>query len=204
MAKGIIGRKLGMTRLFVQEGVAMVVTVVQAGPCTVVQKKTLEKDGYEAVQLGFGRKKKANRPLTGHCRAAGGIGFAVLREFKIDELDGLEIGSQVTGDIFKVGEKITVTGTSKGRGFAGVIKRHSFAGGRATHGCTTHRSPGSIGSSADPSRTYPGKRMPGHMGDRKTTVRNIEIMDVRSDLGIVLLKGAVPGPAQSLVFLRKK
>ena len=204
MVKGLIGRKLGMTRLFIEEGAAVPVTVIEAGPCTVVQKKTKEKDGYEALQLGFGEKKHVNRPMAGHFQAAGGGKFAVLKEFKADELEGVEAGAQVTMDIFKVGEKINVIGTTKGRGFAGVIKRHAFNGGRATHGCTTHRAPGSIGAAADPSRVFPGRRMPGHMGAAQQTVRNIEVIDVRPEYGVILVKGAVPGPNNGVVLLKKK
>lgn len=205
MAKGMIGKKLGMTRVFIEEGVSVPVTVIQAGPCTVIQKKTVEKDGYNALQLGFGEKKKVNKPLTGHFKAAGGGSFAVLKEFKdFGEEDGVEPGSVIDLDIFKIGEKINITGATKGRGFAGVMKRHGFGGGRATHGCTTHRSPGSIGCSAWPSRVFPGKKMAGHMGDRKMTVRNLEVVDVRPEYGVILVKGAVPGANNSVVYLKKK
>jgi len=192
-----------MTRLFVEEGRAVPVTVIQAGPCTVVQKKTKDQDGYEALQLGFGRRKKVNRPLAGHFRAAGGQNFVVLKEFEAEALEEYAPGHEVTLDIFEVGEKIDITGTTKGRGFTGVIKRHGFGGGRATHGCTTHRSPGSIGSSASPSRVFPGKKMPGHMGARKKTVKGLEIVDIRPELGVVLVKGAVPGPQNGIVLLKK-
>lgn len=203
MAKGLIGKKLGMTRLFIQEGVSVPVTVVQAGPCQVVQKKTKDRDGYGALQIGFGFKKKINKPMAGHFKASGGQ-FAVLKEFKFDDPGQFEVGASISGDIFQPGEKIDVTGVTKGRGFSGVIKRHHFGGGRATHGCTTHRSPGSIGASADPSRTFPGKKMPGQYGNKQMTVRNLVVVDVRPDYGIILLKGAVPGPNQGLVFLTKK
>jgi large subunit ribosomal protein L3 len=204
MIKGIIGKKIGMTRLFIEDGVAVPVTVIQAGPCTVVQKKTMAKDGYEALQLGFGARKKVNRPLAGHFKAAGEAKFAVVKEFKADSYDEYEPGTQVTLNIFAIGDKVNISGTTKGRGFAGVIKRHGFSGGRATHGCTTHRSPGSIGSSADPSRVVPGRRMPGHMGNKMMTVGNLEVIDVRPDLGVIMVKGAVPGPQHGLVVLRKK
>lgn len=193
-----------MTRLFIEDGVAVPVTVIQAGPCTVVQKKTMAKDGYEALQLGFGARKKVNRPLAGHFKAAGEAKFAVVKEFKADSYDEYEPGTQVTLNIFAIGDKVNISGTTKGRGFAGVIKRHGFSGGRATHGCTTHRSPGSIGSSADPSRVVPGRRMPGHMGNKMMTVGNLEVIDVRPDLGVIMVKGAVPGPQHGLVVLRKK
>ncbi len=192
-----------MTRLFLDEGVAIPVTVIQAGPCTVVQKKTVETDGYEAIQLGFGDRKKVTRPLAGHFRAAGGGKFAVLKEFEAEDIEQYDAGSEVTLDIFQIGEKISVIGQTKGRGFAGVIKRHGFGGGRATHGCTTHRSPGSIGSSAWPSRVFPGKKMPGHYGDVRQTTRNLEIVDIRDEYGVILVKGAVPGPTNSIVLLKK-
>lgn len=203
MVKGLIGKKLGMTRLFVEEGVAIPVTVIQAGPCTVVQQKTRDKDGYEALQLGFGDRKRVNRPMAGHTKAAGGGKFAVLKEFKAEDIEQYEPGSEVTLDIFQVGDKINITGTTKGRGFAGVIKRHGFHGGRATHGCTTHRSPGSIGSAAWPSRVFPGKKMAGHMGDSRKTIRNLEIVDIRDEYGVILVRGAVPGPPNSIVLINK-
>ena len=203
MIKGIIGKKLGMTRYFIEEGVAVPVTVIQAGPCTVVQRKTQEKDGYQAIQLGFGSRKKVNRPMAGHYKAAGGGMFAVLKEFETDEIEQCEPGTEVTLDIFQIGEKIDVVGTTKGRGFAGVMKRHGFSGGRATHGCTTHRGPGSIGSSAYPSRVFPNKKMPGHMGDNRQTVRHLEVVDIRPEYGVILVKGAVPGHKNSIVLLKK-
>lgn len=192
-----------MTRLFIEEGGAIPVTVIKAGPCTVIQKKTLEKDGYQALQLGFGERKKANRPLTGHFKAAGGVNFRVVKEFPADDLEGYEPGTEVTMDIFEIGDRISVTGTTKGRGFAGVIKRHGFGGGRASHGSTTHRATGSIGAAAFPSRVFPGKKMPGHMGAHKKTVRNLEIIDIRPDYGVIMIRGAVPGPRQGIVFLKK-
>jgi large subunit ribosomal protein L3 len=203
MVKGIIGKKLGMTRLFIEEGVAVPVTVIQAGPCTVVQKKTPEKDGYGALQLGFGHKKKINKPMTGHFQAAGGGSFAVLKEFRGDELDDVETGAEITLDMFAIGEKVNVTAKTKGRGFSGVMKRHGFGGGRASHGSTTHRATGSIGCAADPSRVFPGRKMPGQYGGKKQTVRNLEVVDVRPEYGVILIKGAVPGPANSVVIVRK-
>ena len=192
-----------MTRLFLEEGVAVPVTVIKAGPCTVLQKKTLEKDGYEALQLGFGERKRVNRPLSGHFQASGGGKYAVVKEFKAEDIGGFELGDQVTLDIFELGDRISISGATKGRGFTGVMKRHGFGGGRATHGCTTHRSPGSIGAAADPSRVFPGRKMPGRMGGKKKTVRNLEVIDVRPEYGVILVKGAVPGPQQGIVLLRK-
>jgi len=201
-AKGLIGKKLGMTRLFLREGVAVPVTVISAGPAAVVQVKTLAADGYEAVQLGFGPKdeKHSSKPERGHAARAGAAGFRLLREFPAGEAAP---GDQVTLDIFAPGEKISVTGTSKGKGFAGVMKRHGFHGGRATHGCLTPRGPGSIGCAADPSRVFPGRRMAGHAGSRRSTVKNLTVVDVRPEYGVILLRGAVPGPNGGLVLLKK-
>ena len=205
MSKGLIGKKLGMTRLFVREGVSVPVTVIEAGPSTVVQLKTKENDGYEAVQLGFAPKdeKHSNKPEQGHAAKAGAKGFKVLCEFKLAEGMDLSQGGQVTLDIFAPGEKISVTGTSKGKGFAGVMKRHGFHGGRATHGCLTPRGPGSIGCAADPSRVFPGRRMAGHAGAARTTVKNLTVVDVRPEYGVILVRGAVPGPNGGLVLLKK-
>jgi len=204
-AKGLIGKKLGMTRLFLREGVAVPVTVIEAGPAAVVQVKTLAADGYSAVQLGFGPKdeKHSSKPERGHAGRAGAAGFKLLREFApAGEAESVP-GAQVTLAIFAPGEKVSVTGTSKGKGFAGVMKRHGFHGGRATHGCLTPRGPGSIGCAADPSRVFPGRRMAGHAGHRRTTVKNLTVIDVRPEFGVILLRGAVPGPNGGLVLLKK-
>lgn len=202
MIKGFIGKKLGMSRLFSDVGESIPVTVIQAGPCTVVQKKTQERDGYEALQLGFGEKKKPNKPQAGHMAACGGS-FKVLREVKADNLEEYEVGQEIGLDIFSVGEFVHVTGTSKGRGFGGVMKRHGFSGGGATHGCTTTRSPGSIGAAAYPARVFPGKRMAGHYGVDRKTLKNLLVVDVRPDLGIILVKGAVPGPKNGIIMISK-
>ncbi|MDR2443130.1 MAG: 50S ribosomal protein L3 [Deltaproteobacteria bacterium] len=204
MSKGLIGRKLGMTRLFQNEGNSVPVTVITAGPARIVQVKTLEKDGYSAVQLGFGLKRHSNRPEMGHCLKADmeGKAFEVLREFKTNNVEYVP-GQVVTLEIFAPGEKISVTGTSKGRGYSGVMKRHGFGGGRATHGCLTPRSAGSIGCAADPSRVFPGKKMAGHYGNARRTVKNLQVVDIRPEYGVILVKGAVPGPNGGLVLLRK-
>jgi len=204
-AKGLIGKKLGMTRLFLKEGVAVPVTVIEAGPAAVVQVKTLAADGYTAVQLGFGPKKEkhSSKPERGHAARAGAAGFKLLREFAPAGEAETAPGAQVTLAIFAPGEKVSVTGTSKGKGFAGVMKRHGFHGGRATHGCLTPRGPGSIGCAADPSRVFPGRRMAGHAGHRRTTVKNLTVVDVRPEFGVILLRGAVPGPNGGLVLLKK-
>jgi large subunit ribosomal protein L3 len=205
MSKGLIGKKVGMTRLFVREGLSVPVTVIEAGPAAVVQRKTKAVDGYDAVQLGFGPKdeKHANKPEKGHAAKAGAPGFRALREFPLAEGVELEVGGQVALDIFAPGERISVTGTSKGKGFAGVMKRHGFGGGRATHGCLTPRGPGSIGSAADPSRVFPGRKMAGHAGAARTTVKNLTVVDVRPEYGVILVRGAVPGPNGGLVLLKK-
>jgi large subunit ribosomal protein L3 len=204
VSKGLIGKKLGMTRLFQAGGNSVPVTVIEAGPARITQVKTKEKDGYEAVQLGFGHKKHPTKPELGHTAKAdfAGQAFKILKEFKPGSKD-LALGQVVTLDIFAPGEKISVTGTSKGRGFAGVMKRHGFGGGRATHGCLTPRSAGSIGCAADPSRVFPGKKMAGHHGASQTTIKNLVIIDVRPEYGVILVKGAVPGPNGGLVLMRK-
>jgi large subunit ribosomal protein L3 len=204
-SKGLIGKKLGMTRLFVREGVAVPVTVIEAGPAAVAQLKTKAVDGYDAVQLGFSPKneKHSTKPERGHAAKAGAPGFKILREFALAEGADIQVGGQVTLALFAPGEKVSVTGTSKGKGFAGVMKRHGFHGGRATHGCLTPRGAGSIGCAADPSRVFPGRRMAGHAGSRRTTVKNLTVVDVRPEYGVILVRGAVPGPNGGLVLLKK-
>ncbi len=204
MVNGLIGKKLGMTRVFIEDGQAAGVTVIQAGPCTVVQKKTNETDGYNSLQLGFGTRKKANRPLAGHFKAAGGENFRLLREFLAEEIDGYEVGQEIDLNIFEIGERVNVTGTTKGRGFTGVMKRHGFSGGSASHGNTAHRGPGSIGAAAYPARVFPGKKMAGQYGSIRQTVRNLEVIDIRPEYGVMLLKGAVPGPRNGIVLIKKQ
>lgn len=205
MLKGLIGKKLGMTRLFLDEGREVPVTMLEVGPCTVMQVKTPEKEKYSAVQLGYGerRAKLVNKPDAGHCKKAGVESVQVLREFRVADAAAFEAGQKVTAEMFAVGEKIHVTANSKGRGFSGVMRRHGFGGGRASHGCTTHRSPGSIGNSADPSKVYKGRRMAGQYGNARTQVRNLRVVDVRPELNLVLVKGAVPGATGSIVILEK-
>ena len=187
MGKKLYGKKLGMTRYFLDEGGSTPATIIKAGPCVVVQKKTADKDGYEAIQVGFGVQKedRINRPLRGHFKAAGERVFRHLREIGVD--------------IFNIGDTVTVTGRSKGRGFTGVIKRWGFSGGKATHGCRSHRVPGSIGMSATPGRVAKGKKMPGRMGNQRTTIKNMKVVDVRPDMGVIALKGAVPGSKNSIL-----
>ncbi len=205
MLKGIIGKKLGMTRLFLEGGRSVPVTLIEAGPCTVVQVKSPERDKYSAVQLGFGAKKakRVNKPLAGHFAKAGVEPAAVLKEFRVDDAAEYEVGQTVTAEIFAQGDKVKVTGRSKGRGFTGVVKRHNFSGGRATHGCTTHDKPGSIGMSADPSRVLKGKKMPGQYGNAKSTVRNVKVVDVRPEENLIVVAGAVPGANGGIVYLQK-
>jgi len=204
MKKGLIGKKLGMTQVFSDEG-AIPVTVIEAGPCVVIQKKSAGKDGYEAIQVGFGRKKPKNvtKPLQGHYKKADKGLFRFLKEFRVESSNEYELGAELTADIFEVGDFVDVTGTSKGRGYAGVVKRHGFRGGRATHGSMFHRAPGSIGASADPSRVLKGRKLPGHMGDQRVTVQNLTVLGIRPEMNIILVKGAVPGTNNGIVLIRE-
>lgn len=205
MALGLIGRKLGMTRVFAEDGRWIPVTVLMAGPCAVVQRKTSETDGYEAVQLGFGerRDRRCTKPELGHFKKAGVTPQQIVREFRVDAANELKAGDHVLADIFQPGERIDVTGTSKGKGFQGVQKRHSFKGGPGTHGSNFHRAPGSVGQSADPSKIIKGKRMPGHMGAERITTQNIEVVSVDVEKNLMLVRGAVPGGNGGYVLLRK-
>ena len=205
MSNGILGKKLGMTGLFSHEGDYLPVTVVEAGPCIVTQIKTMANDGYNALQLGFGNKKKTrvNKPLQGHYLKSGDRQFAFLREFRIDNPEQFQVGQEMTLDMFKIGEKIEVSGICKGRGFTGTIKRHGFSRGPETHGSRNHRAPGSIGNSAWPAKVIKGKKMPGQFGNTRKTVRNLEIVDIRPEENLLLLKGAVPGPPSGTVELKK-
>ncbi len=202
MGKGIIGKKIGMSQHF-SGGELIPVTVIQAGPCTVVQKKTAAKEGYDAVQLSFNEEKKKDRvtkAMAGHYKKANIQPHRFLREFRTAEF---EQGQTVTVDIFKKGERISVSGVSKGKGFAGVMKRHKFAGGPGGHGSMFNRAPGSIGASAWPSRVLPGKKLPGHMGAVNVTLKNIEVVDVRPDQNLLFVRGAVPGGDNGLVLIHK-
>jgi len=206
MAKGILGKKLGMTQIFNEQGALIPVTVIEAGPCTVVQKKTVENDGYEAVQLGFGEKRETlfNKPLKGHFTKANVKPLRYLKEFRLDKLDEManyNVGDQVTVDIFKEGEIVDVTGITKGKGYQGVIKRHGFHRGPMAHGSKYHRGVGSLGSIA-PARIFKGRQLPGRMGGVQRTVQNLEIVKVDPDRNILLVKGAVPGAKGSLVTVR--
>jgi len=205
MINKLFGKKMGMTSLFLHEGKSVPVTVLKIGPCVVVQKKSREKEGYEAVQLGYGPKKenRVNNPLKGHFKAVGGRCFSHLKEVRVDDAGAFQIGDEIRSDIFSVGELINVRGISKGRGFSGVMKRWGFSGGRATHGSRSHRIPGSIGACATPGRVQKGRKMPGRMGNQNVTVKNLKIVDVRPEMDLVLVKGAVPGAANSLVEIWK-
>ncbi len=206
MCSGLIGKKLGMTGFFTPEGKHIPVTVIEVGPCIVTQIKTSAKEGYDALQLGFQEKKTSRvpKPLQGHFKKAGEKCFVWLREFSVEKPDDYELGQALSADVFTVGEKVDISGKSKGRGFSGVIKRHGFHGGRKTHGSHSHRIPGSVGCSAYPARIIKGKRMPGQYGNEKKTIRNLEIIDVRADENIIMVKGAVPGAASGVVTVRKQ
>ena len=205
MSKGLLGRKLGMTSLFTPEGQLIPVTVIEVGPCVVTQVKTEEKDGYNALQIGFGTRKatRTPKPLQGHFKKSGGNNYARLREFDVDNPADFSPGQAVSPEIFKVGERVDVVGTTKGRGFSGVIKRHGFSGGPSGHGSKCHRIPGSIGTSAWPSRVARGKKMPGHFGVDQFTTRNLEIVDVRPQENLILVRGPVPGHRDAFVMLKK-
>lgn len=208
MIQGIIGRKRGMSRLFLEDGRSVGVTVVEAGPCIVLQKKTLKKDGYEAVQVGFLEQKEArlSKAEAGHCKKAGKGCFHHVREFAVEDEDlgNYVVGQEINIEDFQIGDKVDVVGTSKGRGFQGVIKRWGFHGGGDTHGSMCHRVPGSIGSSSYPSRVIKGKGMPGHMGNARVTTKNLTILDVRPDENILIIKGAVPGSRNGLLLIKRK
>ncbi|QTA85368.1 50S ribosomal protein L3 [Desulfonema magnum] len=206
MCRGLLGKKLGMTGMFSSTGEYVPVTIVQAGPCVVTQVKREITDGYASLQLGFEEKKssRTNKPIKGHLKKSGEKCFAFLREFPVENPDEYSLGQTVMPDIFSIGEHITVTGKIKGRGFSGVIKRHGFHGGRQTHGSKSKRIPGSIGCSAWPAKVIRGKKMPGQYGNTKKTVQNLEIIDIRPEENLIMVKGALPGPISGLVALYKK
>lgn len=204
MIKGILGKKLGMTQLYSDDGSVIPVTVVKAGPCKVVQIKNIEKDGYEAVQLCLEevrKSKKVNKPIGGHFRKAGIDPCRYLREIR--GIQGLSVGQDIFVDIFEKGERVSVTGISKGKGFAGVMKRHGYHGGPGSHGSMFNRAPGSIGSSSFPSRVWKGKGLPGHLGSERVTLKGLEVMDVKKEQNLLLLKGAVPGGKRGLLVIKK-
>jgi len=204
MMKGLIGKKLGMTQIFDEEGRRIPVTVVEAGPCVVIQKKTVDKDGYNAIQVGFASKDTArsNRPLVGHCKGAAQGAFRYLRELRMDDIDQYKVGDTIGVDIFSVGDIIDVTGTSIGKGFQGVMTRWGFKGGRSTHGSRFHRAPGSIVCSATPSRVFKNKKMPGQLGNERVTIQNLKVARVDATDNLLLIKGAVPGSDNGLLLIR--
>ncbi len=205
MVNGMIGKKVGMTRVFTDDGRWIDVTVVEAGPCTVTQRKTKDRDGYDAVQLGFGEVKvtRLNKPERGHFERAGIEPKRSLREFRVVEASALKTGDEIKVDIFAAGDRIDVSGTSKGKGTAGVHKRHHFAGGPGTHGSNFHRRPGSIGQSADPSKVFKNVGMPGRMGNERVTVQNLEVVTVDATKNLLLVRGSVPGANGGLIMLSK-
>lgn len=205
MVSTLIGKKLGMSQLFSPEGEATPVTVIQVGPCTITQIKSVENDGYNAVQLGFGEQKPrgTTKPLLGHFKRCGKGPFNVIKEVKVDAVEDFELGQEISADIFQVGELVHVMGTSKGKGFAGTIKRWNFSRGPMSHGGMNKRPPGSIGCSASPSRVIKGRKMPGQMGNRRVTVKGLKIVDVRPEENIILVKGAVPGARNGVVLIIK-
>jgi len=204
MTKGLIGKKLGMTQIFSDEGVAVPVTVIEVEPSVIIQKKTRETDGYDALQLGYGRIKQKNvtKALQGHFKKADKGLFRILREFPLD-LEGAEPGQELKAEVFEPGDYVDIVGTTKGKGFAGVVKRHGFHGGRATHGSMFHRAPGSIGASADPSRVFKGTKLPGRMGNERKTVQNLLVWAVRPEMNVILIRGAIPGSKNGFVLIKQ-
>ncbi len=203
MIQGLLGRKLGMTQIFDETGVVHPVTVVEAGPCVVTQVKTPEKDGYSAIQLGFGLDKRLTKPEQGH-RQPSGFMSRTLREVKADDVSEFTVGQVLKADLFTAGDLIDVTGISKGRGFQGGVKRHGFHGGPKTHGQSDrHRAPGSIGSSATPGRVFKGLRMAGHMGDERVTIQNLRVIRVDTERNLLMIEGSVPGANKGVVVIRR-
>lgn len=204
MQKGIIGKKIGMTQIFDENGKVVPVTVVEAGPCVVSQKKTVENDGYAAVQIGFGdlKARKVKKPMAGHFAKANVAPKRTLREFRFDDIDAYNVGDLVKADVFAAGDKVDVTGTSKGKGYAGVIKRWNFQRLKESHGSgPVARHGGSIGSCSDPSRVYPGKKMAGHLGSERVTVQNLQVVKVDAENNLIAIKGAIPGPNGGTVVI---
>jgi len=203
---GLIGKKVGMTQVFGEQGEAIPVTVIQAGPCPVTGLRTRERDGYVAVQLGYGTNKESRftRPVLGQFKKHNLPPARHLREFRVEDTSEFELGKSLTVTLFEKGTHVDVKGVTKGRGFAGVVKRHGFSGGKATHGVTTHKQPGSIGCSAYPSRVIKGQKLPGRMGGANLTAKNLEVVAIDEEQNVVLVRGAVPGPPNGLVIVRKR
>ena len=204
MKKAILGKKIGMTQFFRADGTMIPVTVIEAGPCPVVQKKTVANEGYDSVQLGFAelRDKLANKPRKGHFAKANVKAMRYLREFRLEDAASYEVGQIVKADVFAEGDKVDISGTSKGKGFAGVVKRHGQGRGRMTHGSHFHRAPGSMSACSDPSRVFKTKNLPGHMGSEHVTVQNLEVVRVDAERNLLLIKGAVPGAKGGLVTVK--
>ena len=204
MKKGLIGKKIGMTQIFNEEGKVIPVTVIEAGPCVVSQVKTEETDGYNSIQLGFGaiKESKVNKPERGHFTKANIAPARYLREFRVDSIEDVKVGDELKADIFMAGDKIDIQGTSKGKGFQGVIKRHGQHRGPMGHGSMYHRRPGSMGSTSTPGRVFKGKKLPGHMGAETVTIQNLEVIKVDLDKNIILIKGSVPGAKGSILKIK--
>ncbi len=204
MSKGLIAKKLGMTHIFAEDGRRIPVTVLEAGPCSVIQKKTVATDGYDAIQIGFNttETQRVNKPLLGHFKRAALGAFRVLRELRVEEIDTFNVGDALTAEMFQAGELVDVVGTSKGKGFQGVIKRWNFKGGRASHGSRFHRAPGSIGCSATPSRVFKNKKMPGQLGNEQVTIQRLQVVRVDAAENLLLVKGAIPGPKNGIVVIK--
>ena len=204
MKKGIIGRKVGMTQIFDEKGNVIPVTVIEAGPCVVAQVKTVETDGYDAVQLGFGevKDKHINKPEKGHFAKANVTAKKHLREFRLDSVEGITVGTELTVTEFAEGDRLDIQGTTKGKGFQGVIKRHGQSRGPMGHGSMYHRRPGSMGPTSTPGRVFKGKKLPGHMGRVTVTIQNLDVVKVDSDKNVVLVKGSVPGPKGAILKLK--
>jgi large subunit ribosomal protein L3 len=203
--EGILGRKVGMTQIYVEDGTVIPVTVIKAGPCLVVQRKTVGTDGYEAVQIGLVEEKpaKPNQPQAGHFKKAGVAPVRKVEELRLDSGEELKAGDEIKASMFNEKDYVDVVGTSKGKGFQGVMKRHNFAGGRGSHGSMFHRAPGSIGSSAYPSRVFKGMRMAGRMGGERVTTKNLQIVKVDAEQNLIYVRGAVPGPRSGYVTIRR-
>ncbi len=205
MQKAIIGKKIGMTQIFDEKGRVVPVTVVEAGPCVVTQKKTVENDGYDAIQVGFGDQKpqRVSKPLTGHFKKGDVAPKKTLKEFRMSDCSAYNVGDLIKADVFESGDKVDVTGTSKGKGYAGVIKRWNAHSQEHTHGVgPVHRSVGSMGANTDPSRVFPGKKMAGHLGCEQVTIQNLDIAKVDKELNLIAIRGAVPGPKGGIVFIK--
>lgn len=205
MKKGIIAKKIGMTQIFAENGILIPVTVLEAGPCVVTQKKTMENDGYEAIQVGFGdvKENKVNKPLKGHFEKAGVSATKLLKEFKFENVSEYELGALIKADIFAAGDKIDVSGVSKGKGFQGAIKRHNQHRGPMAHGSKYHRGVGSLSSATTPGKVKKGKKMPGHMGAENVTIQNLEVVRVDAEKNLLLVKGAVPGNKGSILVIKE-